>query len=116
MAGPDTRNRFITCSDNPRMECPRCGGPLSRYQLGEKVSYACDRCVYVGIEVSHRTDPRPPESWDEALSRFYHRQTTKDPPSDSPDDDTPAERTEGTEATRDAADEGDPSDVVDGTL
>lgn len=95
------------------MECPRCGGPLSRYQLGEKVSYACDECVYVGIEVSHRTDPRPLESWDEALSRFYHRQTTEEPPSDSPNDDTTAERVEGAEATRGAADEGGPSDVVD---
>ena len=98
------------------MECPRCGGPLSRYQLGEKVSYACDECVYVGIEVSHRADPRPLESWDEALSRFYHRQTTEEPPSDNSDDDGPAERAEGAEATRDAADEGGPSDVVDGTL
>lgn len=87
-SGSGTRNHFITGSDTSCMECPRCGGPLSRYQLGEKVSYACDECVYVGIEVSHRTDPRPLESWDEALSRFYHRRTTGDSPSDVDDDDS----------------------------
>lgn len=120
VSGQGTRNHFSTGSGSSRMECPRCGGPLSRYQLGEKVSYACDECVYVGIEVSHRTDPRQLESWDEALSRFYHRRTTGDAPSDVPDDDTTAEQAEPTdhkkpaEGTRDADDEENAPDVDDG--
>ncbi|CCQ37474.1 small CPxCG-related zinc finger protein [Natronomonas moolapensis 8.8.11] len=96
------------------MECPRCGGPLSRYQLGEKVSYACDECVYVGVEVNHRATPRPLESWEEALSRFYHRRTTEQSPPDSSNSDTLAERAERAEATRDADGDGAVSDAADG--
>ena len=33
--------------------CPRCGGRLSRFTLGERASVLCDGCGYAGVPVNH---------------------------------------------------------------
>jgi len=55
------------------MECPRCGGSVTIYQLGDRESYVCGDCEYVGIDVEHGAEPGQVESWDEAMERFYER-------------------------------------------
>ena len=52
------------------MECPRCGGTLTRYTLGEREAAGCEECAYVGISVDHTAEHGPPESWDDAIDRF----------------------------------------------
>lgn len=52
------------------MECPRCGGTVSAYRLGEDEARSCDSCGYVGVPVDHGSEPPPRESWTEALERF----------------------------------------------
>ena len=52
------------------MECPRCGGTLTHYTLGEREAFGCQDCAYVGISVDHTAEHGPPESWDDAIDRF----------------------------------------------
>jgi hypothetical protein len=52
------------------MNCPRCGGTLTRYQLGERETVGCQSCEYVGVTVDHTARHGPPESWDDAIDRF----------------------------------------------
>lgn len=61
------------------MECPRCGGRLRSYQLGDANSQACEDCAYVGVFVDHRSQRENPESWDDALSRFRLGEGQSDP-------------------------------------
>jgi len=46
------------------------------YQLGDAETEACRDCIYVGIAVDHTADGDRPESWDEALARFYREHGT----------------------------------------
>lgn len=55
------------------MECPECGGPLDAYVLDGREASICERCGWVGIEADHRGEGVTPESWDDALARFYER-------------------------------------------
>jgi hypothetical protein len=55
------------------MDCPRCGGSLSQYRLGDAETVACDDCIYVGVAVDHTSEPGHRESWTEALDRFYQQ-------------------------------------------
>lgn len=55
------------------MNCPRCGGSVTVYRLGEQESYVCGDCEYVGIDVEHGAEPEEMESWDEAMARFRTR-------------------------------------------
>lgn len=55
------------------MNCPRCGGTVTIYQLDDRESHICGDCEYVGIDVEHGTKPEEVESWDEAMMRFYER-------------------------------------------
>lgn len=55
------------------MECPRCGGRLETYSLGEEESVGCESCGYVGVEVEHDHEPLRFESWDDAIERFYEK-------------------------------------------
>jgi hypothetical protein len=52
------------------MDCPRCGGPITVYELGDAVSKVCEDCSYVGVIVDHRREDTDIESWDDALNRF----------------------------------------------
>ncbi|MBX0285764.1 hypothetical protein [Haloarcula salinisoli] len=52
------------------MNCPRCGGTLTRYRLGERETVGCQECEYVGVTVDHTAEHGPPESWDDAIDRF----------------------------------------------
>ena len=58
------------------MDCPRCGGSLSQYRLGDAETVACDDCIYVGVAVDHTSEPGHRESWTEALDRFEAGDTT----------------------------------------
>jgi len=46
------------------------------YQLGDAETEACQDCIYVGIAVDHTSNDGRPESWDEALARFYEEHGT----------------------------------------
>jgi predicted RNA-binding Zn-ribbon protein involved in translation (DUF1610 family) len=54
------------------MECPRCGEELERYALQGREAFVCNACGYIGVPVEHRGEYEPPESWDEAISRFHN--------------------------------------------
>lgn len=73
------------------MNCPRCGGTLEVYRLGDGESRSCQDCQYVGIEVEHASEGRRSESWDDALERFRTHATDRRVSSDgdtaSPGDD-----------------------------
>ncbi|WP_262176296.1 hypothetical protein [Haloarcula laminariae] len=58
------------------MECPRCGGTVTRYRLGEREAIGCQECAYVGVSVDHTAKRGPPESWDDAIDRFQDRGQT----------------------------------------
>ena len=62
------------------MDCPRCGGTLTAYKLGDAETVACDDCVYVGVPVDHTSATERPESWTEALERFYEQHRAEDVP------------------------------------
>jgi hypothetical protein len=53
------------------MECPRCAEPLERYALQGREAFVCEACGYIGVPVEHRGEYDPPESWDDAISRFH---------------------------------------------
>jgi hypothetical protein len=55
------------------MECPRCGGELETYSLWGRETKSCRRCNYLGVPVEHTSDRDDPESWDDAISRFYEK-------------------------------------------
>ena len=55
------------------MDCPRCSGSLETYALAGHEAEACDRCGYVGVAVSHESEPVELESWQEALERFKEK-------------------------------------------
>ena len=59
------------------MDCPRCGGPLSGYALGESRAVVCEDCGYAGIPADHRGGYGDSESWSEALRRFRERQRAR---------------------------------------
>jgi len=52
------------------MDCPRCSGPLETYELFGREAEGCEKCGYVGVAVSHESEPVELESWQEALDRF----------------------------------------------
>jgi hypothetical protein len=52
------------------MDCPRCGGHVTVFELEEAVSRVCEDCSYVGVLVDHRPEDASLESWDDALDRF----------------------------------------------
>jgi reverse gyrase len=56
------------------MDCPRCGGSLTSYQLADAETVACDDCIYVGVSVDHTSKNQRPEPWTDALERFYRGQ------------------------------------------
>jgi len=81
------------------MVCPRCGGRLVFYELGDAETKACQDCIYVGIAVDHTSDADRPESWDDALSRFYEEHRTAPESKVQPVFETVAASTASGEAT-----------------
>jgi hypothetical protein len=59
------------------MDCPRCGGSLTQYQLADADTVACDDCIYVGVAVDHTSEKGSRESWTEALDRFYQQHSAE---------------------------------------
>lgn len=55
--------------------CPRCGGGLDRFELGDRVAIQCEDCGWAGVPFD-RTRPRQyrlavdEEEWEDALQRF----------------------------------------------
>lgn len=54
------------------MECPRCAEDLERYTLQGREAFVCNACGYIGVPVEHHGEYEPPESWDDAISRFHN--------------------------------------------
>lgn len=90
------------------MECPECAGSLAAYVLDGREASVCERCGWVGIETDHRGEGVPPESWDDALDRFYERHVTTERRSRLP----PVAAASGRPRTPD--DEGASAEAVDG--
>lgn len=60
------------------MDCPQCDGSLRTYSLDGHEASVCERCGYVGIPADHRGDEERPESWNDALRRFYAKHAGED--------------------------------------
>ncbi|WP_247728415.1 hypothetical protein [Halovivax limisalsi] len=54
-------------------DCPRCQSPLERLSLAEAETVACTRCGYADIPVEHEAEWDEPESWRDAMNRFYEQ-------------------------------------------
>ncbi|MFB6148628.1 MAG: hypothetical protein ABEJ48_03085 [Halobacteriales archaeon] len=94
------------------MDCPRCGGAVETYTLGEREASSCDRCGWVGIDAILQDEPTRPEndSWEEVIQqasagqvRTERSKTMVSPggaatePTRSPDVDTGADSSETSE-------------------
>ncbi|MFB6095790.1 MAG: hypothetical protein ABEJ74_00185 [Haloferacaceae archaeon] len=76
------------------MECPRCGGVLTTFTLGEARAVVCESCEYVGVPIDHQPPPgEEGESWDEVLER--HRRRAKRS-TENRSDDGPSETSDAT--------------------
>lgn len=64
------------------MDCPRCGGPIESFQLGDAESQVCPDCGYVGIKTDHGAERSTAESWTDALARFRAASPTSQPTRD----------------------------------
>ena len=53
-------------------ECPRCQAPLERLSLGDVSTVACNRCGFADVPVEHDAEYSEPESWRDAINRFYN--------------------------------------------
>ena len=94
------------------MECPRCGGTVTRYRLGEREAIGCRECAYVGVSVDHTAERGPPESWDDAIDRFEAQGhsvtvTRNDLPVEVPGGELPAEEELVNGVASEALEEGD---------
>jgi len=45
------------------MDCPRCGGDLDRYTLGDRTAVGCASCGYAGVPVERRHYPGAPHGF-----------------------------------------------------
>lgn len=52
-------------------DCPRCGSALERLTLGEVETVSCNRCGFADVPVEHEPEWEEPESWRDAMNRFY---------------------------------------------
>ncbi|MFC6717604.1 hypothetical protein ACFQGT_04020 [Natrialbaceae archaeon GCM10025810] len=52
-------------------ECPRCQAPLERLSLADVETIACRDCGFADIPVDHESERDEPESWRDAINRFY---------------------------------------------
>jgi len=88
------------------MRCPRCGGHVTVYELGEAVSKVCEDCSYVGVLVDHRPEDTDIESWDDALTRFETEfaDSVPDGVARVTDDTTPPDGPLGNDATTEDGD------------
>ena len=59
------------------MDCPRCNGTVTHFQLDGRESLLCERCGYVGIIATHESTKQPTESWDDVLRRYGSVTQTK---------------------------------------
>ena len=89
------------------MVCPRCGGSLVQYQLGDSATVSCQACAYVGVSVDHRPESEQSESWDEALGRFYDQYRIEQGDSDAVENVPTDEGESASEETASTAEESD---------
>ncbi|PCR90144.1 zf-TFIIB domain-containing protein [Natrinema ejinorense] len=52
-------------------ECPRCGGSIEEFSLGDVSTITCSRCGFADIPVEHQPAGENTESWRDAFNRFY---------------------------------------------
>jgi transcription elongation factor Elf1 len=58
------------------MDCPRCGGDLDRYTLGDRTAVGCASCGYAGVPVEHRGERTRVTTWSEAIARYADAAST----------------------------------------
>lgn len=74
MAGEDMASTALPAAFDATTEdstCPRCGGALARYSLGDRASVHCEACGYAGVPVTHVDEP-----WREAVDRIVRGEAT----------------------------------------
>ena len=83
------------------MDCPRCGGHVTVFELEGAVSQVCEDCSYVGVVADHRPEGMDVEPWDDALSRLQTEfpESTPDGVARVDDDAAPPEALQGDEPT-----------------
>lgn len=83
------------------MDCPRCGGHVTVFELEGAVSQVCEDCSYVGVVADHRPEGADIESWDDALSRLQTEfpESTPDGVARVDDDAAPPEALQSDEPT-----------------
>lgn len=61
-------------------DCPRCGGSIEAYTLGNQHAATCRDCGWVGVEATlpGSDEASAGESWDDALDRVSGRGVTTD--------------------------------------
>lgn len=57
-------------SDEPAVDCPRCGGTLEELVFEEHRAVVCEDCGFADVPADHSPTEREDESWDAALRRF----------------------------------------------
>lgn len=68
--GGDSPSDAAALEGRDQPACPRCGGDLSMYTLGDRRRVVCEACGYTGVNVTLSTDSEEDESWDDAFDRF----------------------------------------------
>ncbi|MFA1611267.1 hypothetical protein [Halobellus rubicundus] len=79
--------------ERSRMDCPRCGRPLSTITIagGDGEATYCERCRFADVTSEFEPNPDAEESWDEAIDRF--RQSLAEAPLRNDDEDGAAGET-----------------------
>ncbi|WP_254862624.1 hypothetical protein [Halovivax gelatinilyticus] len=54
-------------------DCPRCQSPLERLSLADSETVSCQRCGFADVPVEHEAEWEKPESWRDAMRRFYEQ-------------------------------------------
>lgn len=70
---PHAAGLAATVDDDGAASCPRCGGDLGRYTLGERASVLCDDCGYAGVPVTRE------DAWRKAVDRMVRGEATPSP-------------------------------------
>lgn len=67
---PEAKPNVDAANGRKQTACPRCGGDLSTYALGDRRRVVCEACGYTGVNVKLSNNSGEDESWDDALDRF----------------------------------------------
>lgn len=88
------------------MDCPRCDGQITVFELEDAVSRVCEDCSYVGVLADHRSTDVDTESWNDALTRLRTEFSESDPDGVSRVDEDTAPPEDAGDGDRTAEDSG----------